>query len=176
MNALALLFDPRFWLAVVLWTAAVAFAGYWKGGKDERADWTAKQMQAEREARETEQEITRMNNRSTASYVARVRKQEQKSHGLKTITLVDDCRVPADIGSVLNDARLLPEDAGPGSGTGAAAKAVDSTCAAELDIAKRNYAEVCVPNAEQLKELQQRWKDVQALINQQHPPTHSTSP
>jgi hypothetical protein len=172
---MSILFDPRFWLAVVLWTAVVAFGGYWKGGKDERADWTAKQLQAERAARETEQEITRMNNRATADYVARIRKQQEKARALPPIILTEDCRVPAAIGRVLNDAQRLPDDAGTESDPGRAAQTVDSTCAAELNIAKRNYAEVCIPAIEQVKEIQRQWESTRALINK-HSSTHSTSP
>jgi hypothetical protein len=160
-----ILFDPRFLLAVVLWTAAVAFGGYWKGGKDERADWTAKQLQAERQARETEQELIRMNNRATADYVTRIRKQQEKARALPPIILTEDCRVPAAVGRVLNDAQVMPDDAGTRSGTGAAAETIDSTCASELEIAKRNYAESCIPNAEALKELQKRWNETRKLIN-----------
>jgi hypothetical protein len=158
--------NPYFWIGIALWSAAMFGTGYWKGTKDERAAHTAAQLEQEREARETEQELTRMNNRGTAAYVARVRKQEQKAHGLPTITLIDDCTVPAAAGRLLNDAQRMPDDAGTGPGTGAAAEAVDSTCSAELDICKRNYAEVCAPNAEQLKELQQRWEATRNLINQ----------
>lgn len=162
---MTILFDPRTWLAIVIWTALVAATGYWKGGKDNETDWIAKQLQAERQSRETEQELTRMNNRSTADYVARVRKQEQKAHALPTITLVEDCRVPAAIGRVLNDAQVMSNDAGTRSGTGPAAETVDSACAAELNICKRNYAEVAIPNALQLQELQKRWNETRALIN-----------
>lgn len=41
----------------------------------------------------------------------------------------------------------------------------DSTCSAELDVAKRNYAEVCVPNAQQLDELQKRWELMRPVVN-----------
>lgn len=159
------LFDPRLWLAIVLWTALASGMAYLKGGKDERADFIADQAKAAAEARETEHELQRLNNRDTAAYVARVRKQEEKAHALPKISFANDCTVPADAGRVLNDAQRLPDDAGAGSGSGAAAEAADSTCAAELDIAKRNYAEVCIPNAEQLKELQARWEKTRARIN-----------
>ena len=46
-----LLFAPQFWFTAALWTVTVALGGYWKGTKDERADWTARQLQAERQAR-----------------------------------------------------------------------------------------------------------------------------
>jgi hypothetical protein len=164
---MTLLISPQFWLAVVLWTAAVAFVGYWKGGKDERTEHTANQLQAEREARDTEQEITRINNRSTADYISRVRKQQERADALPDIVLIEDCTVPAAIGRVLNDAQRLPDDARTESDTGRAAQTVDSTCAAELDIAKRNYAERCVPAIEQVKEIQRQWESTRALINKQ---------
>lgn len=172
---MTMLFDPRFLLAVVLWTAAVAFGGYWKGGKDNEAGWTRKQLAAERQARDTEQEITRLNNRATTDYIARIRKQQERANGLPPIILTEDCRVPADIGRVLNDAQRLPDDAGTEPGPGRAAQTVDSTCAAELDICKRNYAEVAVPAIEQVKEIQRQWESTRALINK-HSSTHSQSP
>jgi hypothetical protein len=76
--------------------------------------------------------------------------------------------VSADVGRLLNDAQLgVRDDAGSRPGAGAAGKETDSTCGAELDIAKRNYAEVCVPNAEQLTELQERWAVVQKKVNRE---------
>lgn len=159
------LFDPRLWLAVVVWTALASGLAYLKGGKDERAETIAAQAKAAAEARETEHELQRINNRDTAAYVGRVRKQEERAHALPKIIIDNDCTVPADAGRVLNDAQRVPDDAGDRSGAGTASEAVDSTCAAELDIAKRNYAEVCIPNAEQLKELQARWEKTRARIN-----------
>lgn len=173
---MTILFDPRFWLAVVLWTAAVAFGGYWKGGKDNEARHTANQLKAEREARDTEQEITRINNRSTADYIDRIRKQQERADAMPPIILAEDCTVPAAIGRVLNDAQRLPDDAGTESGAGGTAQTVDSTCAAELDIAKRNYAERCVPAIEQVKEIQRQWESTRALINKHSSTKPSTSP
>lgn len=163
------IFDPRLWLAIVLWTGLASGLAYLKGGKDERAESIADQAKAAQQARETEQELQRLNNRDTAAYIARVRQQEERAHALPKISLVNDCPVPADAGRVLNDAQRVPGDAGTGPGSGATAPATDSTCAAELDIAKRNYAEVCIPNAEQLKELQRRWEVTRAAINGGNP-------
>ena len=173
---MTILFDPRFWLAVALLTAASAFGGYWKGAKDERTDQAASRLQAEREARETEQELRRMQNRDTSAYIARIRKQQERARELPPIILAEDCTVPADTGRVLNDAQRLPGDAGTGPGSGAATQTVDSTCAAELDIAKRNYAEVCVPAIEQVKEIQRQWESTRALLNKHSSTKPSTSP
>lgn len=158
--------NPYLLLALAFWTSGMLTLGYWKGGKDERADWIKQQAKAAEQARENEQELTRMNNRSTALYVARARDQERKARALPKIEIPMDCTVPAAAGRVLNDAQRLPEDAGAGPGIGAAAEAVDSSCAAELEICKRNYVEVAIPNALQLQELQQRWRDTQSIINQ----------
>jgi hypothetical protein len=161
------LFDPRLWLAAVLWTAAVALAGYWKGAKDERADELRDQIKAVEQARQTETDLRRMQDRATLRYLDRMHAQQEKAHGLPPIILTDDCTVPAAAGRLLNDAQRMPDDAGTGPGTSAAAEAVDSTCSAELDICKRNYSEVCIPNALALSELQQRWRDTQAIINRE---------
>ena len=159
------LLDPRLWLAMLLSIAFAGGMGYLKGGKDESADRDRAQAKAAAEARDAESELQRLGNRWTAAYIDRVIKQQEKARALPTITLAADCAVPADVGRVLNDARRLPGDAGTGSATGPTGEAVDSTCAAELDIAKRNYAEVCVPNAEQLTELQRRWDETRSRLN-----------
>lgn len=163
---MTILLDPRLWLGAVLWTVLVAGLGYAKGAKDERADIAVDQVKAVEQARDVEQELQRFNNRATAAYVGRLLKQQEKARALPTITLVHDCAVPASAGQLLNDAQRLPDDAGDRSGLGAATEAVDSTCAAELDIAKRNYAEVCIPNAEQLREVQKRWEETRQRLNQ----------
>jgi hypothetical protein len=161
-----ILFDPRLWLAVVLWTAAVTLGGYWKGGKDNEADHITAQLKQERAARDTEQELRRMQNRDTSAYITRTYKQQERANALPPIVLIEDCAVPAAVGRVLNDAqRGMSADAGTGPDPGAAAETVDSTCAAELNICKRNYAEVAIPNAAQLAEIQRQWESVRKLIN-----------
>jgi TolA-binding protein len=162
---MSILFNPSFWLAVVLWTAAVAFGGHWKGGKDADAEHQRAVAKATEQARQTEQDIRSMQDRNTLRYLDRMHQQQEKARALPPIILTEDCRVPAAVGRVLNDAQRLPDDAGTEPGIGAAAETVDSTCAAELEIAKRNYAESCIPNAEALKELQKRWNETRKLIN-----------
>jgi hypothetical protein len=157
--------DPRLWLAFLLTIAITGGACYLKGGKAARAEADRAHAKAVAAARDTEAELQRLNNRWTSDYIGRVRSQQEKSHALPIITLVSDCTVPAAVGRVLNDAQRLPGDAGAGSGAGAAGAEADSTCAAELDIAKRNYADVCIPNAEQLSELQARWEQTRAIVN-----------
>ena len=159
-----LMLSPFFWLALVFAGAV----GYLKGCTDEQNSHAKDQAKAVQAARETESEIRRLENRSTSAYLARVLKQQEKANALPKVVLPADCAVPADAGRVLNDAQqYVPDDAGARSSAGAASQAVDSTCAAELDIAKRNYAEICLPNAAQLTELQKRWEEVRQLLNHQ---------
>lgn len=156
--------DPRLWLLVIGLCAASFVGGCMEQKRNQKAD----QVDAVQEARETENELQRLQNRWTSDYIDQMLKQQEHAHALPKITLVHDCPVPAAVGRVLNDAERVPDDARAGPGAGAAGAETDSTCAAELDIAKRNYAEVCIPNAEQLTALQQRWNNVrQKLLDSQ---------
>lgn len=160
--------DPRLWLAALVLFAATALGFHFEGKAAQRKDDAAQLLKNVSAARESENELQRINARATSAYIDRVRKQMERAHALPKIALPDDCAVPADVGRVLNDAQLgVRADAGPGSAASAASAAVDSTCAAELDIAKRNYAEVCLPNAEQLTELQERWALVKKRVNRE---------
>jgi len=157
--------DARLWLAILICLALSGVAGYRKGARDERAQIERQQLKDERAARDIEGELQRMNNRATSAYIASLQAQLEKARALPKITLPADCPVPAGVGRVLNDAQRLPDDAGTRSAARAAGPAVDSACAAELDICKRNYAEVCVPNAQQLTAIQERWNLVRSRIN-----------
>lgn len=157
--------DPRLWLAFLLTMLLSAGAGYLKGGKDQRSEDATERAKAVAQAHQTEQDVQHMQNRATLRYLDNMHAQQEKAHALPKITLAHDCVVPAAVVGVLNDAQRLPGDAGTGPGPSAAGPQADSSCAAELDICKRNYAEVCQPNAMQLTEIQQRWNDVRALIN-----------
>jgi hypothetical protein len=160
--------NPGVWLALFLAIAALFGAGYWHRGTVDDAKYAAQQLKDVTAAREADNELQRINNRATTVYIDRVNKQLEKARALPKIALPADCPVPADVGGVLNDAQLgMRTDARPGPGAGAIGQTVDSTCAAELDIAKRNYVEVCIPNAEQLTELQARWALVQSKVNRE---------
>lgn len=157
--------DPRLWLAFLLALALSFGAGYAKRGRIDRVTHAAEIAAQAAQARDTEQELQRLSNQATSAFIDRLQKQQERAHALPKIVLPHDCSVPADVGRVLNDAQRMLDDAGSGPGAGAAGAAVDSTCAAELEIAKRNYAEVCLPNAEQLTALQQRWNETRDLLN-----------
>lgn len=157
--------DPRFWLAIVLAAGIGTVGGCVKGAKDERNTAEIEHARKVAEAVDVERELQAVANGWTSDYINRLTKQNEAARALPRITLVNDCAVPAAVGRVLNDAQSLYPDAGSGPSTGPASAEVDSTCAAELEIAKRNYADVCTPNAEQLTELQERWRRTAEAVN-----------
>jgi hypothetical protein len=75
------------------------------------------------------------------------------------------CRVSVDLLGVLDDAGL-PADPGPaGDAEPAAARAAAaSTCDVELDKCRVNYAEVCVPNRDQVN----GWREFYRRLQLQH--------
>lgn len=159
------LIDP--YLGMIKGAAIVAavLGLVWAGMRIERSGWVEKQKRAVEQALEGERALQAEINQSTSDYIVWLQKQRKASDALPKITLVNDCPVPAAVGSVLNDAQRMHADAGDESGVGPAGATVDSTCAAELDIAKRNYAEVCIPNAAQLNKLQEQWELVRKRFN-----------
>jgi hypothetical protein len=146
---------------------AIALGLFYAGMRVQAAGELKRQVDAISSALEGERSLQDAINASTSDYINGLQKKAEAARALPKITLDHDCTVPAAVGGVLNDAQGVHADAGAESGAGAAGPAVDSTCAAELDIAKRNYAEVCVPNAEQLTELQRQWNLVRDAINKQ---------
>lgn len=157
--------DPRFWLSVVISLLTGFGLGYHKGAKDKEAEQVKAAAKQTTKTLETERKVKTIQNKGTANYVAGVIRKERKAREYPPIIIRNDCAVPAAVGQLLNDAQQLPEVPGPESGIGSARPAVDSTCAAELEIAKRNYAEVCVPNAMQLDTIRQQWSEVTQELN-----------
>lgn len=144
---------------------AVVLGLLWVGMRIERAGWVEKEKKAVEKALDGERELRAVSDGWTSDYINRIAKQLEAARAKPKITLVNDCPVPAAVGGMLNDAQRMHTDAGTGSSPGTTSQEVDSACAAELDIAKRNYAEVCVPNAEQLTEIQTRWEKTRKLIS-----------
>ncbi|GGI16472.1 hypothetical protein [Oxalicibacterium faecigallinarum] len=154
--------DPYLGVLKAVVIIAGALGLIWLGMKVERAGWEKKQRLAIERALDGERALQAEINQSTSDYIDQLKRQIARANALPKITMANDCTVPAAVGSVLNDAQRMHADAGDESGTGAARPAADSTCAAELDIAKRNYAEVCIPNAAQLNKLQEQWELVRS--------------
>lgn len=149
--------------------AAVILAGVlgliWLGMRLERTGWVEKQNRAIEKALDGERALQNKINQSTSDYINSLHEQRKAAHALPKITLVNDCAVPGNVGGVLNDAQRMHANASNESGVSSTSTTVNSTCAAELDIAKRNYAEVCVPNALQLNKLQEQWDLTRNAIN-----------
>ncbi len=145
---------------------AVCLGIFYAGTRVNESKWLKKQAEAVEKALDGERVLTGQNNQWTSDYIVRLQSQLKAAHALPKITLVNDCPVPAAVGRLLNDAQRMHTDAGTRSDPEPASPTADSTCAAELEIAKRNYAEVCVPNAQQLTEVQERWEKTRLLINQ----------
>lgn len=157
--------------------AAILGLTFWSG-------WTVKtwkvakdQLVAERASRVIERGLQKSANQAEVRYADRLLSQEetaQKNAALWTKALqlsqqrLADCRVDAELVGLLNDA-TVPAPAGPAAQPGpraeAAVQAQESNCAAELGTCRRNYVEVCVPNAVQLQELQSFYKKLQQDYN-----------
>lgn len=144
---------------------AVVLGIFYAGMRVNESKWLKKQADAVEKALDGERALQLDSNSRTLNYIANLQKQLEKAHALPKITLVNDCAVPAAIGRLLNDAQRMHPDAATRSDPEPAAPAVDSTCAAELEIAKRNYAEFCIPNAQQLTEVQERWEKTREFVN-----------
>jgi len=56
-------------------------------------------------------------------------------------------------------------NAATGFGIGSASTYADSSCSEQLELAARNYREVCEPNAEQLKAVQDAYNTVREQLN-----------
>lgn len=152
-------------LAGLLLFCALCFGCYLYGERAERESWQAKLTAAEKKAAELQAKLDAMPAQAATSYAASITKQKEKSDALPKIVLQRDCPVPAAAVRVLNDAARMPEDARPAASAEKPAASVDATCAAELELARRNYSEVCVPNAIQLQAIQAEWQKVREVMN-----------
>ena len=141
-------------------------AGLFSGGYGVHTWYKAQRVEAIEEARQSERELQVLANKADQSYATYMRSHaaHAKSNEAKYRRVLNeanselaDCRVDARLISVLNDAGVpeAPADpAGSGSVAPDASAPRDSNCAVELDVCRSNYAEVCIPNEIQLRELQ----------------------
>tara|TARA_R110001599_G_scaffold171353_1_gene362449 strand:+ start:463944 stop:464438 length:495 start_codon:yes stop_codon:yes gene_type:complete len=160
------LLDPYLGIIKAAIIIAAILGIFYAGMRFNESKWLKKQADAVNQARATESDLQDKANQWTSDYINRLQNQLKAAHALPKVTLDHDCPVPAAVGGLLNDAQRMPEDAGTGSSSRSASETVDSTCAAELEIAKRNYAEVCIPNAQHLTELRDRWKKTREIVNE----------
>lgn len=146
--------------------AGLFLAGVLSGGYGTHTWYQAQRVSAIEKARKDERTLQNGANQASVRHAdalleQRLTAEKNESNFRKAINATNrelaDCRVSADVVSVLDEAGVsgLAGDPGEsGSGTARAAPAPDSTCAVELDKCRANYADVCVPNAIQLRDLQ----------------------
>lgn len=144
---------------------ALCFGCYLYGEHAERESAQAKLTAAEKKAAELQTRLDALPSKADADYTAAIKTQTEKAYAQPKIVLQRDCAVPAAAVRVLNDAASMPGDARPAAGPEKPAAIADATCAAELELARRNYAEVCVPNAIQLQAIQAEWQTVREAMN-----------
>lgn len=156
---------------------AVFVAGLAGGGYGVHTWYKAQRVEAIQDARVTERDGARLGNQADVRYLDRM--LEQRAHAETNATAYERalneanlelayCRVDVRTLGVLNAAGAAEPagaagSAGPGAAPAEAAR--DSTAAAELDVCRANYAEVCVPNAEQLRRLQRWYLDLRERFN-----------
>jgi hypothetical protein len=154
------LLDPRLWLALVLWTAAVAFLSYQQGAGHERKEAERRELKASNDALE---EKARLDADATARqrHLARVLDnrhekyfQEERDAKVKTDRLIADLRADNRRLSIPVRNPACPAgadpDAGTAAGTGAEGRADLTAGASEFlvrladrgDAAIRKHAEV----------------------------------
>lgn len=165
MSFLALIRIVPVWCYWVLSLVALCCACELHGRHAEAKKWEAKIAASSIAARETEAELSRLQSKSTYAYLNSVLAQKEKANALPTIVFPVDCAVPASAIRLLNDATRMPSDTGATGPIDGTTEIVDSTCAKQLNICKRNYAEACIPNAQQLEEIQRQWDIVRDKYN-----------
>ena len=77
------------------------------------------------------------------------------------------CTIPGSIVGLLNPGSSIdmPNSSTIGQQPSSETETTGSTCAIELEVAARNYREVCIPNAEQLEAVQSAYNKVRDNIN-----------
>jgi hypothetical protein len=173
------LFNPRIWLAFVLTIIVSVSAGaYWGYRYEKQAQQVtvAKVTVSDTEtARNKEQVATEtlatMGANLTNQLNAQKANTENEIAMLKAkLAKAGTCTVPgAAVGMLYaSTGSNLSTSSAIGFGTGSTATYADSSCGEQLELAARNYREVCEPNAEQLKALQDAYS---ALREQYNTPT-----
>lgn len=139
----------------------------WKDAKDRLAE--------EQAAREEERELVELGASAEQKQIEDLRKQKEQSDANaekwrlaveKSKHELAACSINADILRVLNDAQreaaaVSSSPVQPSSG----ADSARSNCEAELGICRRNYVEVCRPNAEQLNNLSDFYRNLEKKVN-----------
>jgi uncharacterized protein (UPF0333 family) len=170
------LFDPRVWLAfllaVILSLGVGAYFGYSHEKRAQETSALKTDVSASEAARNKEQVATdsmaNMGTTLTTALSAQKASSDREIAILKAkLAALPATPLSGAIVSLLypTTSTNVPTDSPAGLGTGSAPAYSDSTSAEQLEIAARNYREVCEPNAEQLKAVQDAYNDVREKFN-----------
>jgi len=170
------LFNPRIWLAFLLTIIVSLLAGTYAGYRYEKE---AQQIVVAKSA-VTDSDVARKNEQAATETMvtigANLTKQqatEKADYENQIATLkaklakTGNCRISgAAVGMLYADASAhVSATAATGFGSGGTSAYADSTCRDQLELAARNYHEVCEPNAEQLKALQDAYNALRKQFN-----------
>lgn len=146
--------------------AGLFVAGVLSGTYGTHTWYKAQRVDAIEQARKIERSLQRVANQADIRYVDELHAQRERAEANadkfkralhdKNAELAG-CRVDAALLQLLDDAGMSDPSADPSEPRSPGARASaprDSNCAAELERARDNYANVCAPNAIQLRELQ----------------------
>jgi len=166
------LLNPGVWLAAILALALSFGAGWMEKGKrvDAENAIAAQKAEKEKEAKERSAEaaITATANQFRDQMEAdRKRSENEMSLLRKRLAAMPTCGVAGDtVGMLFPSGNVnMPGNSGFGLGSVRPTTFADSTCAEQLELAARNYREVCQPNAQQVMALQNAYNAIREKFN-----------
>jgi len=165
------LLNPGTWLVAILALAVSFGAGWMEKGKRVEAEKAVAASIAKDEALSKERQARDAVQATAAGYQLKLAENQKRSDDemsklRKKLAAMPVCAVSGDTVGMLYPmgAVSLPGSTPAGLRTSSFPAYADSTCAAQLELAARNYREVCIPNAEQLIGVQKAYSDVQQLF------------
>ena len=170
------LLDPRVWLAFLLAVIlSLGTGGYFGYTYEKRSTETSAlkvAVVASESARNKERAgtgaVTTIGDQLTQALSAQKASSDHEISILKAkLATMPATRVGGDVVSLLYASPTpdVPGNTAAGLGTGRAPAFADSTAADQLELAGRNYREVCEPNAEQLKAVQDAYNAIRDKYN-----------
>lgn len=167
------LIDPRLWLAALLLILASFGIGWHYGAAHEAGKEAKTVIKTITVDRKVETAAVVDVNAIAGAYQAKLSTQKEKSdHEIKILkaklaaTASANAPVPSNVIRLLDPgSTVAPDDSTTGQQPSDPAPATNPTYADELEIAARNYREVCIPNAEQLEGVQRAYNAVRGRFN-----------
>jgi hypothetical protein len=162
-------------LAVLAVVGAIKWYGHSQfvaGEAAKDAEWREQMREAEKMAAIDSQGLLQLSNGAGKATYEFTMGQLEKSHAeqksfREALAAAESCVVPGAAVRMLDNATDPngADYAGSSGKPGPAVSTADSTCAEQLDIARRNYREVCLPNAKERDELRNLYNDTRDVIN-----------